>query len=326
MKKVLLVIISLFLLTSCGAEYVANIGNIKLTTGEFGFYLNSIKTQMQGTELETDADWEIQEIEGKKAIDVAKERAMDIAVKNALYIEASKAHGITLDLDDKMTIDRMKSQIIAGYGGQENYNKYLKENNITDKFINMMVESSAYQNRIYKIIEEEGSLTDDEIYAYYEENKEDIETRYRKAKHILILTAEAESHIPLTNTEQEKAKRRAESLLKRVKDGEDFDTLMNEFSEDPGLSTSPDGYVFTTGEMVPEFEQAVDSIGYDEITYCESDYGCHIIKRLPVSFEEIKDMLRKDILAEKVDEMVESWAKEHGIEITKFEENYKEIK
>jgi len=325
-KKILTVIISLFLLTSCGAEYVAKIGSIKMTTGEYEFYLDSIKTQMQGTELKTDTDWENQEIEGKKAIDVAKERAMDIGIKNALYIEAGKAHGMTLGVEEKMTIDRMKSQIMNGYGSGEEYNKYLEENNITDKFMNMMLESSAYQNKIYTMISEETPVNEEEMIAYYEENREELETRYRKAKHILILSTEPQTGIPLVKSEQEKAERHAESILKRVRDGEDFDALMHEFSQDPGLSESPEGYVFTSGEMVPEFEACVDSVGYGEISYCESDYGYHIVKRLPVSFEDIKESVEKEIYEKKVDDLIYAWAEEYGVEITKYEEKYKDIK
>ena len=47
-----------------------------------------------------------------------------------------------------------------------------------------------------------------------------------------------------------------EEFLAKVKAGEDFDKLAKKFNEDPGMETSPEGYVFTTGEMVPEFEEA----------------------------------------------------------------------
>ena len=126
MKKILTVIFMMFLLTSCEGNIVARVGDTKITQEEFGFYLNSIKEQMQGTELKTDTDWENQEIEGKKAIEIAKERALDIAVKNALYTEASKAKGIQLGVDEKITVERMKTQIVESYGNRQEYENYLK--------------------------------------------------------------------------------------------------------------------------------------------------------------------------------------------------------
>ena len=60
---------------------------------------------------------------------------------------------------------------------------------------------------------------------------------------------------------------------------------MNENSEDTGLETNPDGYVFTDGTMVSEFEDAVKGLKPGEYTkeLVESSYGYHIIKRLELS-------------------------------------------
>lgn len=60
-----------------------------------------------------------------------------------------------------------------------------------------------------------------------------------------------------------------------------FDKLMNEYSEDTGLTSYPDGYLFLPGEMVEEFENGVlaldEDLGLSGIV--ESDYGYHIILR-----------------------------------------------
>lgn len=325
-KKILPILVIMLLLSSCGGNIVAKVGNIKIKPEEFSFYLNEIKTQMQSTELKTDEDWETQEIEGKKAIDVAKEKAMDNAIKNALYIEATKAAGIKFSSEDLTTINGIKTQIVESYGGGATYNQYLKENNITDKFINMMVESSAYLNKIREYLSAEKPENDEEILEYYEKNKAELELRYRKAKHILISTRQEDSNLLLTKSERDNAKRTAGQILKRVRAGEDFDTLMHEFSEDPGLSTSPDGYVFTSGEMVPEFEECVDSLGYDEYAMCESQFGYHIVKRLPVSYEDMKESLKSEVQQGKIEDTVYGWAEEFGVEIIKYEENYKDIK
>ena len=326
MKKFIPIILMMFLLTSCGEKLVAKVGDTKITQSEFSFYLNSIKEQMQGTELKTDADWESQEIEGRKAIEIAQERALDIAIKNAIYVEASKAHGFELGVDEKMAVDRMKNQIIESYGNHNGYAIYLEENNITDKFMDKMIESSAYQSMIYDEISKTSPVTDDEILTYYNENKKEIDSRYMKAKHILILSTEPDTGIPLSTVDKEEAEKKALEIYDRVLAGEDFDALMNEFSQDPGLSTAPDGYVFGPGEMVPEFEETVDSAEIGGFGYCESSYGFHIILRLPLEVEEIKDKLTKDIMTEKIDEVATGWAEEYGVEIEKFEENYKEIK
>ncbi|MDD6736257.1 MAG: peptidylprolyl isomerase, partial [Clostridiales bacterium] len=286
MKKVFAVLFSVLMLASCaGSNTVATVGTTKITQGEFEFYLSSIKNQMKGTEIQTDEDWETKEIEGKKAIDAAKQRALDIAVKNVEYRDIAILAGITLSDGDKALVKSTKERVISNNGGKSGYNKFLKENNITDKFIDMMCESTVYYNKITELVKEQTPITDEELKSKFESS--DISSEYRKAKHILIMTVDSQTRKPLSEEEQANAKKLADQLLERAKNGEDFDKLMNEYSQDPGLSSNPGGYVFGSGEMVQEFEQAVDSVMPGEITFCQSDYGYHIIKRLPLEFEYV---------------------------------------
>lgn len=323
MKKLLPVLLAaVMILASCKVEPVATVGGIEITEAEFGFYLDSIKEQMQGTELETDTDWESQEIEGKKAIDVAKERAIDIAVKNAMYIEASKAAGVELDQADRGMVSQMKNQLIAGYGGKPEYDKYLREHGITDRFIDMMCQSTTYFNKIKYQISQNYPISDNEIREYYETHREELETTYMKAKHILFLTSNPNNGLPLTKSEIDKAKRQSESILKRVKDGEDFDALMREYSQDPGLANYPNGYVFTDGEMVKEFEDAVKHSVYDGISYCESEHGYHIIVRLPLRFEDLVTFIEDKLLSQKVEDRMAMWAEKYNVEVVKYEDKY----
>ena len=326
MKKIIFMLLAMLLLTSCGEKPVATVGDTKITKGEFEFYLSSIKSQMKGTELKTDEDWETQEIEGNKAIEVAKQRALDIAVENALYIEAAEAAGLALTDAEKKQVSATKAQIVTSYGGDAAYKAFLKENNISDNFIEMMCRSTAYFNKIGSKISTEAPVSDEEGQRYFEENRAIVETEIRKAKHILIMTVDETTRQPLSEEERANAKKQAEELLQRVKAGEDFDTLMHEYSKDPGLQTAPDGYVFGTGEMVPEFEQATDSVGFGEIAFCESDFGYHIIKRLPIEFEDVSNNISSMIIEERIDEQIEDWKNEFSIDISRNEEALKEIK
>ena len=57
-------------------------------------------------------------------------------------------------------------------------------------------------------------------------------------------------------------------------------------ADDPGMTTFPDGYTFTSGQMVQEFEdgtRALEDYALSDIV--ESSYGCHIILRLPLDPE-----------------------------------------
>ena len=325
MKKLLMVMLSVLLLTSCSTP-IARVGNIEISKNEFEFYLKSIKEQMSDTEFQTEEDWQNKEIEGRKAIEVAKEQAMDNAAKNALYIATAKAAGISLTDADKQEVKGIKGEFMSVKGSDAGYKKFLKENNIDDKFIELMCESSVYYRKIGEVVAEDTTITEEMKKSHFEENKTIIETGVRKAKHILIATIDPETMQPKSQEEQETASVLAKGIFDRIQSGENFDKLMNEYSEDPGLSTSPDGYVFRSGEMVAEFEEAVDSVGFNQLAFCKSEFGYHIIKRLPVTYEDAKEEVEYDLLRSLIEKRVEQWQKEYSISVTRDEKMYSEIK
>ncbi len=325
MKKLLLVLLSVLLLTSCSTP-IARVGNIEISKNEFEFYLKSIKEQMSDTEFQTEDDWQNKEIEGRKAIEVAKEQAMDNAAKNALYITTAKAAGISLSEEDKEEVQTVKKQFINSIGSDAEYKKYLKENKIDDKFIELMCESSIYYSKIGEVVMKDTTMTEEMKKTHFEENKWLFEANVRKAKHILIATIDPETMQPKSQEEQEAASVLAKGIFDRVQSGEDFDKLMNEYSEDPGLSTSPDGYVFRDGEMVAEFEEATDSVGFNQLAFCKSEFGYHIIKRLPITYEDAEEEVAYDLLRSLIEKRVEQWQKEYSISVTRDEQMYSEIK
>ncbi len=109
-------------------------------------------------------------------------------------------------------------------------------------------------------------VTDGEITEYYKNN-------YYRAKHILV--------------DNEKL---ANELLKRAKQGEDFDKLVKEYGTDPGMEQYPEGYVFNDGDMVESFENCTKELKENEIGLCKTDYGYHIISREALRDEDMEDV------------------------------------
>lgn len=121
----------------------------------------------------------------------------------------------------------------------------------------------------------------DYVYGYCESEEaldkitQTYEKDYVTAKHILLLC---------DDSNKSSVKKEATKLLGKIKNGADFDSLMNELSEDPGLVQYPQGYTFTYGEMVEEFEKAAFALKVGEISdIIETSYGYHIIKREPLA-------------------------------------------
>ncbi len=89
---------------------------------------------------------------------------------------------------------------------------------------------------------------------------------------------------PELNSTEKRAK--ADEVLNRAKAGEDFATLANEFSEDPGNKDpkgAGQGGIYkdvTKGKMVAPFEQAALALEPGQVSpnLVETDFGYHIIK------------------------------------------------
>lgn len=130
------------------------------------------------------------------------------------------------------------------------------------------------------------------IEAVVDEKKvqETYDSSYVCAKHILILTYDINTGEPLSTSHKNTAKMTANTILTKIKQGEDFYSLIEKYNEDPGMESNPQGYIFTKGEMVKEFEDAVFSMKDGEISgIVETPYGYHIIKKEPLP--EIDDAI-----------------------------------
>lgn len=150
------------------------------------------------------------------------------------------------------------------------------------------------------------------VRAYYDEHLVSLEQPYWVAKHILFSTE------GMSESEANAVYKKAQSVLTKIQKGSDFDTLMKEYSEDPGLATNPEGYKFTAGQMVPEFEEATKNLSDNEVSgLVKTDYGYHIIKRIGSgitdSFESWKEAIRQQIINDCYADYVAGLRKEANI-------------
>ena len=91
------------------------------------------------------------------------------------------------------------------------------------------------------------------------------------------VTSYLASHPELDTDKKNRAK--AEEVLKRVRAGEDFGKLAQEFSTDGSSQKGGDLGWFGPGQMVPEFEKAAYALKPGEISdIVQTQFGFHIIK------------------------------------------------
>lgn len=146
------------------------------------------------------------------------------------------------------------------------------------------------------------SVTDKQIQKYYDENVYgDI-----SCKHILITPAVTDNMSDEDKTKADKeALQKAKDIIKKLKNGESFDDLAKEYSDDTSNKDKGGdlGY-FNTGDMLEEFEKAAFALkkGKYTTTPVKTKYGYHIILKT--------DEKEKPSLEDKKEEIINTLASE----------------
>lgn len=256
-------------------------------------------------------DWE-EEMSGLSMADYCKNDAMETCkLYTAVELEAEEK-GCSFNEANEPDLQADLDAMIEQLGGQETYELWLLRAGLSEEGIRKLNEISYdYQNLQDTLFGSggENAPTDESMDTYITEND------LLSAKHILLLTvdtsstdAETGGYAKLSDDVIAEKRQQAEDILAQLRESDDpvalFDTLMNEYSEDSGLSSEPDGYVFSAGEMVPGFETATRLLEYGEISdIVESDYGYHIILRQDPDTET----LRSQWITDQMNTMLEDW-------------------
>jgi peptidyl-prolyl cis-trans isomerase SurA len=119
-----------------------------------------------------------------------------------------------------------------------------------------------------------------------------------KTSHIMVAHEQTGEKDPGTD----RAKEKIDEIYERLKNGEDFETLAQEYSDDKGSARNGGKLPwFGTGRMVPEFEDAAFQLAHngDVIEPVRTNYGWHLIKRDDYrgigSFDELEASIKKRI-------------------------------
>ena len=294
-----------------GAETVLTVNGDAVTADEYSGYMlynmqyyASMYAQMGLTDLWSNED--MAKSLGASMPEAAEQQAIYARVVMQKFNEL----GLKLSYNEQKEMASVRRNSIANTTKDAYLNQIAQFGFSDQTYQNFMYISQCYQALNDYYFGENGVNTpsDEDIQKYYEDN-------YITAKHILITTVDPASGE--TKRTDEEAKKEAQSILDRINAGEDFDTLMNQYSEDTGLSNNPNGYTFTEGQMVTEFYDGAKALAEDEVSeLVKSSYGYHIIKRVKLDDSQL-DNFKSDIISAisgSMDELLQQWMDEAQVE------------
>ena len=294
-----------------GDTVVAQVGDVDITAAELLYWvaysadsmLSYYSTYFGITEL----PWDTEDASGVTLTQGTLDNALRTAALYALIPGIAEEEGVTLSQDFQDTFADQLATMTEAMGGEDVMAMYLWQYPLTPELYTQLCESEDLNGQLQdKYFGENGTMkpTDADLLSYIQNDR-----KLYSVKHILLLTQDPETGEPLDEAAAAEKKAQAEDLLRQLRESSDpaalFDQLMNDYSEDTGLATNPDGYqAVEAGQMVPEFEEASLALEPGEISdIVESDYGYHIILRLPLNPSDY----RTDYIADRMAQLQQGW-------------------
>lgn len=283
---------------------VATVNGLNVTWQDYYYWMSYYVSYIQSVARQANASltaWDELELSSTQTnADVVLKNAQRNVILDYVILSTAEDEGVTLSEEDEAELTKVfetNADSVTGDGNGEcseeeiaAFEEYLTQMDLTREFYDFRNTAEILQEKLFttQYGEEGTDYPDEDTLTFARDNG------LMAAKHILLLTVDASTREALDKDTVAEKKATAEELLSQlqaVQDDKDalvalFDQLMAEYTEDTGYEANPDGYVFSEGQMVAPFENAVkelEQVGdYTLSGIVESDYGYHIIMSIPI--------------------------------------------
>lgn len=250
---------------------------------------------------------------GYEANDVDDIIVDEILLNEVMYDEATKA-GFTISEEDKKTTDDefSKEDSVAALRASGINPDYLKEffykNAVVSDYLESIGKKATTEDLRASILASEG---------------EDADLNLYKTRHILL-----EVTSDMTDEKKAELLKEANSLLAKIKKGEDFAKLAKEHSDDTATAVNGGAFDMVNNDMVDEdYRKAAVSLKAGKVynTVVKSDFGYFIIKLESIEKDgrltnesEIQTYVN-DYIANKIEEAFDVETEENKKQLEKVE-------
>ena len=270
--------------SSKNLAYIAEVNGVGITYDQWQSTFQNVISQYDSQTL-SQLD--------QSTINMLKNIVLEQIINTELLLQQAKKEKVKIAQED---IEAEINKIKENFSSPEEFDQALKINNLTLAQLENEIKNNLMINHVLNETTTEIIIPEEELLAYYNENKElFFEPEKVRVRHILV------------ETEEE-----ANSILQQLQEGTvDFAELAKEKSTDPSASNGGDLGFFYRGQMVKEFEDAAFSLEPGEISgVVKTDFGYHIIKgeekkeAYTPTFEEVKEQINNFLKYQKGNEAI----------------------
>ncbi len=188
-----------------------------------------------------------------------------------------------------------------------------RENVPWDKYVDDLRNQLTVLKLMNREVDSNLLITDADVQAYYDAHPEQFQLPEQiRLKQILVRVAAGASPEEI----QEK-RQKAEEILAEARKGEDFDQLIEKYSDRTERRSSGDLGAFKRGELTPEIDRVVFGLKDGEISpVVQTDLGFHLFKvQVPSGirkqpFEKVKKEVEEKLTNEKRTQLRQKWLNE----------------
>ena len=280
-------------------EVIATVGGMDLLWEEYFYFLsneaysveNYIATMaMYGGSITWSDPWGDSENPDETFADYALSSTGEYVRLMVAITELSEENDAGLSDEDMSAVNDTMAKTFADALGddatEEEIDSYLKDRYMTRAIMERLVSMDYLYNNTYRALYGENAekVSEEDALKYM------FESGYMSANHILFMTVDPATGEALSEEAVAEKLEKAQAIADELRAIEDKDELLarfaelkDELDEDSGKTAYPNGYTFTPGVMVSEFEDATKALGDYEVSEpVQSSYGYHVILRLPL--------------------------------------------
>lgn len=229
-----------------------------------------------------------------------KKQILENLIEAEMLYQQSQKEGVKVD---DQSINQQIETIKKRFPDEAAYKKALEGMEISEKEIRSQIQRGLAINQLLDTnVRQKITVTAEESNNFYNSNPNLFKQPEQvKASHILIKVApDAEE------AKKKQARKKIETVQKKVRQGEDFGSLAKANSEGPTAQRSGDLGYFSRGQMVKPFEDAAFALNVGEVSeIVETQFGYHLIKvtdKKPartIPYKEVQQMLEQHLKNEK---------------------------